>query len=191
MSTFLVTACGHSGTAWLARELGKAPGWVVEHEPNEAIGYENVAQRFRLAEYAVEKGVADAPHYGEVNSYLLASARRINAHRRAVLLRDPYLIAASIARSVCPTCAVTYVRESIAQLDALVKCDDFLPLNLRELAGDKRNVWDAGKLLGVKSIDLSAVDLTPFNQHPGPEIELPLGSWAEREFSAFKEEYVL
>lgn len=175
--TFAITACGHSGTKWLATQLAKVEGWTVEHEPDTSIALEWVQPRFERS------------FYGEVNSYLLSCFNRLRVAQRRLLLRDPYEIARSVARSWQSDRAIDYVREGISILDGLA-LSGIKVVRLRDLSGSRVRLQEFAESLGL-FIPLSCLDLQIINHHKGTEYPLHLDPIVVREFDDFKERYEL
>lgn len=176
--SFLVVAAGHSGTKWLAVQLGKAPGWTVEHEPDSLTSARLVAARF-----------ANRSRYGEVNSFLLTSARHIPADCKAVLLRNPYAIARSVARTGHALAdAVIYVRESLSTLDGLVR-DGFHVIRFADMVSDASYLIRCAFRLGVTSLREEQVTFEKLNEHKGTDVDLSLSPTARLEFDDFIDLY--
>ena len=174
--TFAVTACGHSGTMFLAQQLGRARGWTVLHEPDESVSFRAANQRFE-----------GKLRYGEVNSYLLSGFSRLNVPHKAVILRNPYDICQSVARSGGGEQALWYVRESISTLDCLAASG--IPVILfRKMVSDPEYLIGIARMLGV---ELTEVDVTAkVNEHRGT-LHLPLifNKIVRSEFDAFLQRY--
>lgn len=92
MRRFLVTGMGRSGTMWLSRVLGTAPGWRVLHEPaGKADALPGQVER-------IQERFDDATEpYGEVNSHLRHHACNVRVDAYGLLLRDPAEVWVSIA----------------------------------------------------------------------------------------------
>lgn len=176
--TFAITGCGHSGTKWLATQLAKAEGWTVEHEPDTSIALRWVQPRFNRSEF-----------YGEVNSYLLTCFPRLRVNRKYLLLRDPYEIIRSVARSWQSERAVDYVREAISLIDVTLHCDKtILVTRLVDLSSSRLYVQSFAESLGLK-IPLSYLSTDRVNHHEGADYPLHLSPIVVREFDDFKERY--
>ena len=180
--TFLVVAAGHSGTKFLASQLAMAEGWTVLHEPNSVISARIAARRFLRAD-----------NYGEVNSFLLTAARRIPSDRRAVLLRNPYDLAKSIACTGHLNAAM-YVRECISMLDNLAR-DGWQTIRFPDITSDPAYVVRCARRLGIATLRESDVDVaTRVNKHRHGLDEPPVVEFdppTVREFDAFTRRYRL
>ena len=154
--SFLVVAIGHSGTQFLAEQLGRAPGWKVEHEPDRFILPATCNWRFSVK------------NYGEVNSRLLNSARHIVVDHKAVLIRNPYEVARSIfvdsMFKECPKAVLTYVHEALSQVDSLIR-DDYHVIRFSEITTDVDAVVEAARKLGIETLRPSMCDLKKRNPH--------------------------
>lgn len=179
--SFLVVGLGHSGTKYLATQLGKAYGWEVCHEPDTYIAADIVNKRFRYR-YT----------YGEVNSWLLGSARRIKVDRRGVLLRDPWAILHSIMRrqDMSEEYASMYVREGIEIINGLVD-DGWMVIRLMDIVYDRRILGRVAQSLGIDTLDLSLVDSMVLNHHDGMEREIRVTSEMDQEFSRYNDRHGL
>ena len=104
--SFLVTAYGRSGTTFLARMMNRSKVWDVRHEPRGSwdAGTHPVGHRMPNHHGRPRKRMPvgiqqafDAPHYGEVNSYLRYWFRLIDGVRRGIIIRDPRDVVVSVA----------------------------------------------------------------------------------------------
>lgn len=165
----------------MAAQLSKAPSWTVEHEPDFHMHPDWVNRRFLGRE-----------RYGEVNSWLLACADRVEVDRRAVLLRNPYEVALSIARRGYGRYTVPYVHECITILDGLIQSGRYHVLRFREVTTSKRKLLDAAAVLGINTLTEDMLDLTPVNHHEGlAEEVLSFSEVARIEYDRFVKEYDL
>ena len=175
--SFLVTGMGRSGTLFLARELGKADGWTVFHEPDRHMAYHHVYHRFR--------GGRD--RYGEVNSYLLSSALDLKAHvnRVAVIIRNPYDVARSMFRKG-RTDAPVHVQQCLIELDRLLR-SGWPVIRFSRMTTDREYLVECASLLGVK-LDPAKVDLTPANSGEG-DAEPSFNDEMRKEYNGFIERW--
>lgn len=153
----------------------------MEHEPNGLISARLTCCRFKPGQ-----------KYGEVNSYLLTSARYIGADYKAVLLRDPYQICRSIVRTGNRTVegTILYVREGISILDNLAR-DGFQVIRFRGITTDRNYLIRCARRLGIENLTRRMIDLSPINHHVGKERRIIYGTEDRREFDEFKDLYGL
>jgi hypothetical protein len=180
--SFLVVAAGHSGTKFLAKQLNRARGWTVRHEPDDLMIPELVNSRF------------EDSNYGEVNSWLLCSIRHIKCDNKLLLLRNPFDILYSIHRdshfSGCPAAVVVYVREAMAILDGLIR-DGYSYTKFRDITTSKERICVAAMQLGIDSLRESQLDLNKVNEHLGDKPELELPTTLIREFTMYNRRWGL
>ena len=177
--TFAVAACGHSGTMFLATQLGKAKGWTVKHEADETFSYRLANERFATQE-----------KYGEVNSYLLSCLMQLKVDKKAILLRNPYDICQSISRNGYGQFAVNYVRECVSMLDGLASQN--VPVFLfRKIVSDPEYLSACAEMLGV-DLPASEIDVkTIINRQHGTPQTLTFNAVTQLEFNEFMERYAL
>jgi len=103
MNRFLITACGRSGTKFLADLMNQSKIWTVNHEP-DAQWYQRkrITQETRpLLQLASYSRFANTIYYGEVNSLMRlliipkknSNVKRVNdfpVDKKGIILRNPY-----------------------------------------------------------------------------------------------------
>lgn len=178
--TFLITACGRSGTKFLARELDRSLTWTVMHEPDTRI----LDARARF--------VGQAPCYGEVNSFLLSRLWVLDMAKKAVVLRDPYDIFRSYRQGGRSPDIQAYVLHAICQLDAYVHrgCPYFL---FPYLTTDPAEVVRLAQAVGIHDLKPRTVSLEPYNANAKDltreDAAKDLTGYVAREFDTFNRRY--
>lgn len=86
--SILITGHGRSGTLYLATMLNRSPSWTIEHEPQT-----NIHNMLNCAQHAKRFRKS---HYGEVNGFLRYCLNAIPAEKKAIILRHPFELVASV-----------------------------------------------------------------------------------------------
>jgi hypothetical protein len=159
-NTFAVTAMGRSGTQFLSHVLDSSPTRTVKHEPIPGFhSLAQVQQRFNRS------------NYGEVNSFLRFQLFALDVKNKAVIVRDPMQIFASMYNRGKDD--IAHLNEALIAIDALIQSG--IPvIQFSLMTSDEKYLRDcATTILGItdlpKCISLSAINTSKHSKQLPPQ----------------------
>lgn len=177
MNTFIITGFGRSGTKFLAHVFNRSQSWTVSHEEivrnivskncSDTV-IDNIHQQFNVG------------FRGEVNSYYREVLPRLNAGRKALILRKPRDIITSSFNwnnGTLDDTRIAQIERGLGDVDRLIDCG-FKYFLFEQAITNVEYLINIAKYVGITDLTVNDVDLNPVNssnvQHVHRYMELPI-----------------
>jgi len=177
MKTFIITGFGRSGTKFLAHIFNRSIEWNVSHE--EIV-------RTLISKHCSDSTIDDIHEAfnvgfrGEVNSYYREILPRLNARRKALILRKPRDIITSSFNwnnGSLDDNRISQIKRGLNDVDRLIDCG-FKYFLFEQTASSSEYLINIARYVGITDLTVSDIDLNPINnsnvQHVQHYSELPI-----------------